>query len=75
MSSPKIRNISLFQKGKSGYISRHPVPLRGASAVVTNEGRGAVDAKVPVTSGADAYGEDVWSRYRDAGVKLLRKYP
>jgi hypothetical protein len=47
MSSPKIKNISLYQKDKSGYIYRYPVPLRGASAVVTNEGRVAVDVEVP----------------------------
>src|SRR5258705_5123971 len=46
MSSPKIKNISLFQKSKSGHIFGHPVPLRGASAVVTNAGRVAVDARV-----------------------------
>ena len=40
VSSPKIKNISLFQKCKSGLYSRHPVPTRGASAIVTNEGRG-----------------------------------
>ena len=30
VSSPKIKNISLFQKAKSGHIYRHPVPTRGA---------------------------------------------
>jgi hypothetical protein len=39
----------------------HPVPLRGASAIVTNEGRVAVDAVVPITNGARAYGKGVWS--------------
>ena len=43
------------------YIYRHPVPLRRALAVVTNEGRVAVDAEVPLTRGAEAYGKDVWS--------------
>ena len=61
VSSPKIKNISLFQKSEQWYIYRHPVPLRGASAVVTNEGRVAVDAEVPMTNGTEAYGEDVWS--------------
>jgi len=61
MSSPKIKNISLFQKCELGYINAHPVPLRGASAVVTNEGRVAVDAEVPKANGADAYGKSVWS--------------
>ena len=30
MSSPEIKNISLYQKCKSGYIACHPVPTRGA---------------------------------------------
>ena len=29
--------------------------------IVTNVGRGAVDAKVPLTKGMEAYGKDVWS--------------
>jgi hypothetical protein len=61
MSSPKIKNISLLPKRERWHIYRHPVPTRGASAVVTNEGRVAVDAEVPVTTGAEAYGKDVWS--------------
>ena len=40
MSSPKIKNISLFQKRKSVHIYAHPVPLRGALAIVANVGRG-----------------------------------
>jgi hypothetical protein len=40
---------------------RHPVPTRGALAIVTNAGRGAVDAEVPLTKGMEAYGKDVWS--------------
>jgi hypothetical protein len=47
LSSPKlmkIKNISLLQKVKLGYTCRHPVPLRGALAIATNEGRVAVDA-------------------------------
>jgi len=36
--------------------------------IVTNVGRVAVDADVPKTNGADAYGEDVWSCRRGAGV-------
>ena len=29
--------------------------------IVTNVGRGAVDAEVPITNGTKAYGEVVWS--------------
>ena len=39
--------------------------------IVTNVGRVAVDADVPITNGADAYGKDVWSRRRGAGVNAL----
>ena len=46
VSSPKIKNISLYPKGKSVAHLGHPVPLRGALAIVTNEGRVAVDAEV-----------------------------
>ena len=44
-----------------GHIYCHPVPLRGASAIVTNVGRVAVDAEAPLTNGAEAYGKVVWS--------------
>jgi hypothetical protein len=30
VSSPKIKNISLFQKCELGYNYAHPVPIRGA---------------------------------------------
>src|SRR5207253_1090727 len=35
LSSPRFKNISLPISVKQNYIHRHPVPLRGASAVVT----------------------------------------
>src|SRR5258705_13304995 len=35
VSSPKIKNISLYPKEKSGHIFGHPVPVRGALAIVT----------------------------------------
>jgi hypothetical protein len=40
VSSPFLKNISVFPKYKSGYMSSHPVPLRGALRNVTNAGRG-----------------------------------
>ena len=58
---PQIKNISLFQKREQWHIYRHPVPTRGASAIVTNVGRGAVDVDVLTTNGTEAYGKDVWS--------------
>jgi hypothetical protein len=46
MSSPGIKNIPVFIDPDSLHINSHPVPLRGALAIVTNEGRVAVDADV-----------------------------
>jgi len=51
MSSPEIKNISLLQKSNWGHIDCHPVPGRGALAIVANEGRVAVDAEAPLTRG------------------------
>jgi hypothetical protein len=39
----------------------HPALVRRASAVVTDVGRGAVDAEVAKTNATEAYGEVVWS--------------
>ena len=55
-----IENISLYQKYKSGYMIASRPDQRGV-AIVTNAGRGAVDAEVPLTNGMEAYGKDVWS--------------
>jgi hypothetical protein len=44
LSSPLCKNISVFPKCKSGYMIRHPVPLEGRLAIVTDAGRDAVDA-------------------------------
>jgi len=41
-------------------------------AIVANEGQGAVDAKLRLTSAADAYGEIVWAWRPGAGVKSCR---
>jgi len=45
MSSPEIKNISLYQKPKSDYAHSHPVPTRGALAIVTTWDGDAVDAE------------------------------
>jgi hypothetical protein len=42
-----LKNISVFPKSKSCYMICHPVPERGALAIVMNVGAGAVDAAVP----------------------------
>ena len=43
------------------YISHRLVPLEGRIAIVTDAGRDAVDVDVPLTNGAKADGEVVWS--------------
>ena len=48
MSSPEIKNISVYQNENQVHIFVHPVPLRGASAVVMTRGGDAVDADVAI---------------------------
>ena len=43
------------------YTAFVPSRYEGRFAIVTSAGRDAVDADVPLTNGADAYGEVVWS--------------
>jgi hypothetical protein len=38
-----------------------PVPPEGRLAIVTDAGRDAVDVDAPITNGAEADGEAVWS--------------
>ena len=66
--SPAIRVQPLLQKyflftrdPNHRLIHGRPVPYEGRLAIVTDAGRDAVDAKVPITNGADADGEVVWS--------------
>jgi hypothetical protein len=61
LSSPFCKNISVFQKCKPDYMICRPVPLEGRFAIVTDAGRDAVDADAPITNGAEADGEGVWS--------------
>ena len=61
MSSPKIKNISLFPKGKSVFESARLTRQEGRIMIATTVRWDAVDAEVPITNGADAYGKDVWS--------------
>jgi hypothetical protein len=39
LSSPSVKNILIFRRGKSVYIAHRSVPQRGARAIVTNAGR------------------------------------
>jgi hypothetical protein len=62
---PRVQ--SLLQKYSASRLTQitsisAAVPLpRGALAIVTDVGRDAVDADAPITNGADADGEVVWS--------------
>jgi hypothetical protein len=51
-SSPSAKNISVFQKSRSGYINSHPVPSRGALRNVPTRGGDAVDADGAPDEGA-----------------------
>jgi hypothetical protein len=56
-----IKNISVFYRPKSPAYWVRLVPHEGRLAIVTDAGRDAVDAEVPITNGTDADGEVVWS--------------
>ena len=51
--------VDLDPKSKPKYA--YPVPIEGRFAIVTNAGRDAVDVAAPLTNGAQADGEVVWS--------------
>ena len=70
MSSPSSKNNSVYQKQKSGYMFRHPVPLRGALRNVPARGGEAVDGDGVLTRAPEADGEIVWFRHPQAGVKF-----
>jgi hypothetical protein len=57
-----VAKIFLFSSDPNHftYLGR-PVPLEGRLAIVTDAGRDAVDVEVPITNGAEADGEVVWS--------------
>ena len=52
-----------------------PSHSEGRLAIVTDAGRDAVDADAPITNGAEADGEVVWSWRPDAGVKSMEATP
>jgi hypothetical protein len=61
LSTPSRKNISVFPKSKSSYMSSRPASLEGRFAIVTDARRDAVDADAPITNGTEADGEVVWS--------------
>ena len=60
VSSPEIKNISVYQNINQAYVRPVPPDKRGV-AHVTNARWDAVDAEVTKTIVAGAYGEVVWS--------------
>src|SRR5258705_12695895 len=60
VSSPKIKNISLYPKANQGHIVGHPVLLRGALAIVTTRGGLRWTPMLRLTSATEAYGKVVW---------------
>jgi hypothetical protein len=56
-ANPQNKKYSAFPEGQSAAHLGHPVPLRGALAIVSNVGRVAMDADVAT----DERGKSVWS--------------
>ena len=57
----RFSEIALTTDPNQQYIDFVPSRYEGRFAIVTDAGWDAVDADVPLTNGADAYGEVVWS--------------
>lgn len=68
----RFSEIILTASPNQQYTAFVPSQYEGRFAIVTSAGWDAVDADVPWTNGAEAYGEVVWSRRPDAGVKLRK---
>jgi hypothetical protein len=58
---PRLQKYFLFTSDPNHRrIPRRLVPPEGRLAIVTDAGRDAVDAEVPITNGTDADGEGAW---------------
>src|SRR3984893_17291726 len=69
----RAKIFRLTRRANQNYNCRHPVPHEGRRPSSRTLGWDAVDADVPMTNGTEAYGEVVWSRRPDAGVKSFEK--
>ena len=68
---PRNQKYFAFADGQITGLNRPVSPdKRGGSRSSRNARRDAVDAEALLTNGAEAYGEVVWSRRPDAGVKF-----
>jgi hypothetical protein len=61
LSSPIAKNILLRRWVETAIHQANPVPIEGRFAIVTDAGWDAVDVMAPLTNGAKADGEVVWS--------------
>jgi hypothetical protein len=76
LSSPREKNISLFQKPKSVVMFAPSRPhKRGGSRSSRTLRRDAVDAAVSLDERTGADGEGVWSWRPDAGAKVVGHDP
>jgi hypothetical protein len=57
----RLQKYFCFSEMQIKLLIRCPASLEGRFAIVTDARRDAVDADVPITNGAEAYGKDVWS--------------
>jgi hypothetical protein len=56
-----LSEIDLTPNPNQQYIDFVPSRYEGRFAIVTSAGWDAMDVDAPLTNGADAYGEVVWS--------------
>jgi hypothetical protein len=57
----RLKKYSGFPKPQITFITPPSTPLEGRIAIVTDAGLDAMDAAAPLTNGAQADGEVVWS--------------
>src|SRR5215475_9402741 len=75
-SRGSVENNSLFQKIKSGVCLRPSRPARGAlRPIVTKRAAGCDGRDMRKDEAQGAYGEIVWSRSPDAGIKSAGDEP
>jgi hypothetical protein len=58
---PFAKIFLFFRTPNQNYTIRRPASLEGRFAIVTDARRDAMDADAPITNGAQADGEVVWS--------------
>jgi hypothetical protein len=59
--APGEKIFRFTRRANQIYNFRRPIPREGRIAIVTDAGLDAMDAGAPLTNGADADGEVVWS--------------